>query len=414
MTLDQTANFVRVGVSGSHDDIATTVTLAQGDASVLPDPSNGKYNLVWFDAGTFARPDEDPNVEIVRAQSIDTQNDTLLVSRGEESTSASTKNTVGGEYVLVLAPTSKMFDDIAAGLYTDTDAVNAINNETSLDVSITGDADTLDGVQLANITWSDINIDQSDVNYSDLGNADAAINLNGNDIVDGVDTVWDATASNIPQSRLENDSLSVAGKTVSLGGSTSIAHSDISSVNPDDHHTKYTDAEAVSAVNNETTLNVDISGDAATVGGQSVNDFFTSSGGTLTGALQVEDDVDFAFGTDNDFIMEYDSVNDELLISDSNNNELLRLQKGAPAKFIQGAEVGPLEGQSNTVTSIADVAVTSNASVNTEVGYSFDIDSQSVLRVKSLSDGLGDTNNSHIEIDGDIEASGTLTENASL
>jgi len=414
MTLDQTANFVRVGVSGSHDDIATTVTLAQGDASVLPDPSNGKYNLVWFDAGTFARPDEDPNVEIVRAQSIDTQNDTLLVSRGEESTNASTKNTAGGEYVLVLAPTSKMFDDIAAGLYTDTDAVNAINNETSLDVSITGDADTLDGVQLANITWGDINIDQSDVNYSDLGNADAAINLNGNDIVDGVDTVWDATASNIPQSRLENDSLSVAGKTVSLGGSTSIAHSDISSVNPDDHHTKYTDAEAVSAVNNETTLNVDISGDAATVGGQSVNDFFTSSGGTLTGALQVEDDVDFAFGTDNDFIMEYESSNDELLFKDSGNNELMRLQKDAPVKFVQGADIGPIQSPDDSVTNITDVRATPSATNGDPVGYGFAVDSQSVLSVQATADGAGGITDKEVQISGDINATGTLTENASL
>jgi hypothetical protein len=369
---------------------------------------------VWFDAGTFARPDEDPNVEIVRAQSIDTQNDTLLVSRGEESTSASTKNTVGGEYALILAPTSKMFDDIDAGLYTDADAVSAINNETSIDVDITGDADTLDGVQLSNITWTDINIDQSDVNYSDLGNADAPINLNGNDIVDGTDTVWDATASNIPQSRLENDSLSIAGKTVSLGGSTAIAHSDISSVNPDDHHTKYTDTEAVSAVNNETTLNVDISGDAATVGGQSVNDFFTASGGTLTGALQVEDDVDFAFGTDNDFIMEYDSSSDELLFKDAGDNELMRLQKDAPVKFVQGADIGPIQSPDDSVTNITDVRSTPSATNGTAVGYGFAVDSQSVLSVQATADGSGGITGKEVQISGDINATGTLTENASL
>lgn len=47
---------------------------------------------------------------------------------------------------------------------------------------------------------------------------------------------------------LTNSSVTVAGNSVSLGGSTGIAHGDLSSINSSDHHQKYTDEEAQDAV----------------------------------------------------------------------------------------------------------------------------------------------------------------------
>lgn len=44
------------------------------------------------------------------------------------------------------------------------------------------DADLLDGVQLAAIDWPDVTMDQTDVNVSHLGAADAALDMNGNDV----------------------------------------------------------------------------------------------------------------------------------------------------------------------------------------------------------------------------------------
>lgn len=44
------------------------------------------------------------------------------------------------------------------------------------------DADTLDNVELANIDWSDVAMQQLDVNVSDLGAADADLDMNGNTI----------------------------------------------------------------------------------------------------------------------------------------------------------------------------------------------------------------------------------------
>lgn len=91
------------------------------------------------------------------------------------------------------------------------------------------DADTLDGVQLANIDWSDLALVQSDVTLADIGAADRSLDMNTNDIVDGATTIWDTSAGYIPQGRLQNESVTVSagtqltgGGSVSLGGSVTI------------------------------------------------------------------------------------------------------------------------------------------------------------------------------------------------
>jgi len=53
MPLDQVENFVEVNVEGSHNDTETTISLQTGEASTLPDPANGEYNLVWFNSTNF-------------------------------------------------------------------------------------------------------------------------------------------------------------------------------------------------------------------------------------------------------------------------------------------------------------------------------------------------------------------------
>jgi len=44
------------------------------------------------------------------------------------------------------------------------------------------DSDTLDGVELSNINWSDVSLSQSDVSVSDLGGADSRLSMNGYDL----------------------------------------------------------------------------------------------------------------------------------------------------------------------------------------------------------------------------------------
>lgn len=112
--LDPVVNFGKVTVLGGYpagiDNIA--VTLIVGDGSKLPNPADpaGSFNLVWFDSSTYSDPADDPKVEIVRC--IANVNNTLTLMRAQEGTSASTKNTSGKIYKMILAPTKKTIDDI--------------------------------------------------------------------------------------------------------------------------------------------------------------------------------------------------------------------------------------------------------------------------------------------------------------
>ena len=58
----------------------------------------------------YPNPANDPNVEIVRVTVI--SGDTLTITRAQEGTSASNKNTGGKTYSLVLGITAKMISDI--------------------------------------------------------------------------------------------------------------------------------------------------------------------------------------------------------------------------------------------------------------------------------------------------------------
>ena len=74
--------------------------------------------------------------------------------------------------------------------------------------------------------------------------ADATdINFGGGDF----DVSQNANNASRTDVTLTNDSVTVAGNNVSLGGSTGIGHSDLSGISSGDHHSKYTDSDAVTA-----------------------------------------------------------------------------------------------------------------------------------------------------------------------
>jgi hypothetical protein len=109
--LDSVANFVQVQASTGYTSAATSVVLQAGQGSKLP---AAPFNLVWWNSTDYPNPANDPNVEIVRVTVI--ASDTITISRAQESTSATNKNTAGKTYSLVLGPTAKMFADIAAAV----------------------------------------------------------------------------------------------------------------------------------------------------------------------------------------------------------------------------------------------------------------------------------------------------------
>jgi hypothetical protein len=107
--LDSVANFVQVQASTGYSSAATAVTLQAGQGSKLP---AAPFNLIWWNSTDYPNPANDPNVEIVRVTAIVA--DTITVTRGQEGTSATNKNTAGKTYSLVLGITAKMITDIGA------------------------------------------------------------------------------------------------------------------------------------------------------------------------------------------------------------------------------------------------------------------------------------------------------------
>lgn len=111
---DPAKNFAKVIVSGTYSSADTAITLQAGEGAKLPAPaSDGAFNLVWWNYTDYPDPSGDPNKEIVRctARTVDA----LTVTRNQESSGASTKNTAGKTYMMALSFTKKMYDDILHG-----------------------------------------------------------------------------------------------------------------------------------------------------------------------------------------------------------------------------------------------------------------------------------------------------------
>lgn len=109
--MDAIKNFAKVTVSTTYNDTAGTVVLSAGHGAKLPDPATeGAFNLVWWDSTTYPDPSDDPKAEIVRCTARST--DTLTVTRAQESTTASTKDTGSVVYKMILSVTKKTMDDI--------------------------------------------------------------------------------------------------------------------------------------------------------------------------------------------------------------------------------------------------------------------------------------------------------------
>lgn len=90
-------NFAKATVSTTYNSSDTSIALSTGHAAKLP--TQLPFNVVWWNSTDYGDPSDDPNVEIVRVTAIAT--DTLTVVRGQEGTSASTKNTASKTYQML-------------------------------------------------------------------------------------------------------------------------------------------------------------------------------------------------------------------------------------------------------------------------------------------------------------------------
>lgn len=104
------SNFGKVTVSTGYDAAAVSIVLTTGHGSRLP--STFSYPLVWWNATDYSDPADDPNKEIVTVTAR--AGDTLTVTRAAEGTTATTKNTGGKTYKMVLSITAAMWTELTA------------------------------------------------------------------------------------------------------------------------------------------------------------------------------------------------------------------------------------------------------------------------------------------------------------
>jgi hypothetical protein len=128
--LDSVANFIKVQLSQGYDQNATSVVLVAGQGASLPATP---FNVTYWNVTDYPDPSDDPNVEIVRV--TDRITDTLAITRAQEGTAASTKNTAGKTYKMILGITAKMVTDIGSNLQKPWNYVNvsgAINGSNAI------------------------------------------------------------------------------------------------------------------------------------------------------------------------------------------------------------------------------------------------------------------------------------------
>ena len=111
--MDPVKNFAKVEVNTGYDASAISVVLSAGHGAKLPNPAtDGAFNLVWWNSTDYPDPSDDPKKEIVRCTARAT--DTLTVTRAQEDTSASAKNTADKTYKMILGATAKTITDLTA------------------------------------------------------------------------------------------------------------------------------------------------------------------------------------------------------------------------------------------------------------------------------------------------------------
>ena len=128
----------------------------------------------------------------------------------------------------------------------DSDFRNAIKvypDDESVDVS---NGELLEqGNRVATRTWTNSNFNnlESHDDLIDVDSDDHHTRYSDSEATSAVggSTPWSNTD-------LENSTVTVAGNSVSLGGSTGVSHSDLSGISSDDHHSRYADSEARSAI----------------------------------------------------------------------------------------------------------------------------------------------------------------------
>ncbi len=152
-------NFGKATVSTTYDAAATSIVLTTGHGSRFP--STFPYPLIWWNATDYPDPADDPNREIVTVTAR--TGDTLTVTRGAESTGASTKNAASKTYKMALTITKAMWESLGTQNLSQTFRNLQLSTHPDSDVAASRlifSADSIvmsDGEEVSN--WSNVVID---------------------------------------------------------------------------------------------------------------------------------------------------------------------------------------------------------------------------------------------------------------
>lgn len=130
-TLDARTNFAIAALATGYTSGATGVTVETGKGALFPQPStDGQFNLVWWNSTDYPNPSDDPDKEIVRCTAR--SGDVLTITRAQEGTAATAKNTADKDYMLMLSVTAKVISDIESELDSKAETVSSPDGSNSI------------------------------------------------------------------------------------------------------------------------------------------------------------------------------------------------------------------------------------------------------------------------------------------
>lgn len=221
-------NFGKVTVSTGYDAAATSIVLSSGHGSRLP--STFPFPLTWWNATDNGDPADDTNKEIVTV--TNRSSDTLTVTRGAEGTSASTKNTGGKTYKMVLGITKAMWDALT---------VNRALSQTFRGVQVQPHPDADKAVTQIRLVHADAIVMNDGEEVADWNDLD--VNLAAATGIGGLDTgteqnatwykifaMWNGTTKGVMMQRAKNyllDTQYITGEDASQGIRSAVDNSTV-------------------------------------------------------------------------------------------------------------------------------------------------------------------------------------------
>ncbi|UBF20812.1 baseplate assembly protein V [Halorubrum virus HRTV-16] len=251
----------RVLLERTDDNLWVIIGVLETNDELLPDDVEGYEQIMAFDNGTkleFTKNEDGSyDTRLTASDDLTIESNGWGMRTGRDGHIQFKSNSVDFD------TSGTPFEDSSDGGSTSDGSTS--DGSTSTDTSIEGSDLAFDTATQAEL---DAHAGDSEAHHARYTDSEA---------VAAIESVAEALKADI-----SGDADTVDGKHASeLGGASS--HSDLTGVSTDDHHARYTDSEAIAALESlANALDVDITGDADTVDGKHAGDFAAASHETDT------------------------------------------------------------------------------------------------------------------------------------